>query len=282
MSATRAVFTEGRPVLGRHGRACALTSLPATSGVQAAIPLWAPCAPDRAGLAMRPCAGLQTPRPQQGRTGRCSLSVCCGASSSSSGSSAGAGGQPASYASLSVAASPGSNTAPGAHSGASGASCWVASALAVVATAAVSFAIVARRRGAPAADALVPARGSQQDCAEGTSPEDCVAQQRALARTRMSAHISRAVDMSRRGENIQAHQELLLALSENDLCRSPIVEGAHSGEEMADLYRLHIRYSDVAPTFGNLLQLQSMLGLNQQEGQAIEAQLRSAAKDFCI
>ncbi|KAG1657957.1 hypothetical protein FOA52_004728 [Chlamydomonas sp. UWO 241] len=169
---------------------------------------------------------------------------------------------------------------PGAPASSGGIPCWVAPAAIVAATTCISWAIAGSRRSKTAYDPLATVLAAQRDCQGLTA--DGPSHQRALARTRMSSHIARCIDLNRRGENMKAHSELLLALAENDACRSPSFDGAHTKEERYDLYRLYIRYCDATPSFGVLLQLQLMLEMTQEEGAAVEQQIMTSAKDFCI
>ncbi len=66
--------------------------------------------------------------------------------------------------------------------------------------------------------------------------------------------------------------ELQKALADNSICRAPAVL-SYSKEDMADLYRLHIRSCEHPPLFATLLQLQEMLGLSQEEAEKIELEL---------
>lgn len=168
--------------------------------------------------------------------------VVCSASSSNSKSS-----RKASAAQSVSVAEPSAGTQC-----AGGLPCWAAPAIIFGCTATLLLAFAGRKTQKPPYDPLNTVMKAQDDC-QGT--EDTVLQQRSQARARMSAHIARAVDLCRRGENIKAQQQLLLALSENDLCRAAPLDGTHSKDEMGDLYRLHIRYTEATPCSGTLHQV---------------------------
>lgn len=105
--------------------------------------------------------------------------------------------------------------------------------------------------------------------------------QRVLAKARQSTHITSASSYQKSGEFTKAMLELNKALVENSVCRAPALL-SHTKDEMADLYRLHIRYTEQPPSFATLLQLQEMLGLTQEEAEHIELELMKSPGAFAI
>lgn len=115
------------------------------------------------------------------------------------------------------------------------------------------------------------------------SPEqDPRSYQRALARSRQAAYVTKAVAFSKAGEPTRAYMELARALAENSVCRAPLLDGHHSKDELFDLYKLHIKYSEVPSNFATLLQLQEMLALDQEEAEKIELAILQAPGAFSI
>lgn len=76
--------------------------------------------------------------------------------------------------------------------------------------------------------------------------------------------------------------ELHLALEENSICRSPLLKGHQSQEELTGLYRLHIQNTEVPPNFAVLLQLRELLGLGAAEAEELEQQVLKEAEAFSI
>jgi hypothetical protein len=71
--------------------------------------------------------------------------------------------------------------------------------------------------------------------------QDPRAYQRALAHTRQGAAIAKALAFLRTGEPARSYMELNRALSENSICRSPLLAGAHAKPELVELYKLHLQ-----------------------------------------
>jgi hypothetical protein len=80
----------------------------------------------------------------------------------------------------------------------------------------------------------------------------------------------------------RAMVELGRALQENAVCRCPLLDGSHSKAEVEDLYRLHLKNTEVPPNFAVLLQLRDMLDLSQQEADDIEQEVMTAGEAFSI
>jgi hypothetical protein len=76
--------------------------------------------------------------------------------------------------------------------------------------------------------------------------------------------------------------ELGRALTENQTCRSPLLDGLHPNEELCDLYRLHLKNTEVPPNFAVLLQLRDMLGLSAAQADALEQEVMAAGEAFSI
>ncbi|KAG2491807.1 hypothetical protein HYH03_009967 [Edaphochlamys debaryana] len=115
------------------------------------------------------------------------------------------------------------------------------------------------------------------------SPEqDPRAYQRALARTRQGAAVTKALAFLKTGEPARAYTELGRALAENSICRSPLLGGHHSKTELVELYKLHLQNAEVPPNFATLLQLQEMLGLQQDEAEKIELEVMQTPGAFSI
>lgn len=106
--------------------------------------------------------------------------------------------------------------------------------------------------------------------------------QRALARTRQAQDVARAVSYMHAGEPARAMVELHRALEENGVCRSPLLDGHHSKQELVGLYQLHIQHTEVPPNFAVLLQLRELLGLGTAEAEQIEADVLHQAEAFSI
>eukprot|EP00201_Polytomella_parva_P000323 CAMPEP_0175087052 /NCGR_PEP_ID=MMETSP0052_2-20121109/29610_1 /TAXON_ID=51329 ORGANISM="Polytomella parva, Strain SAG 63-3" /NCGR_SAMPLE_ID=MMETSP0052_2 /ASSEMBLY_ACC=CAM_ASM_000194 /LENGTH=136 /DNA_ID=CAMNT_0016359343 /DNA_START=344 /DNA_END=754 /DNA_ORIENTATION=- len=106
--------------------------------------------------------------------------------------------------------------------------------------------------------------------------------QRALARTRQAAYVNKAVSFLKSGDPARAHMELTRALVENSTCRSPLLDGIHTREEITALYRLHLESSEVPPNFAVLLQLQELLGLPQEDAEKIESEVMQSPGSFSI
>jgi hypothetical protein len=105
----------------------------------------------------------------------------------------------------------------------------------------------------------------------------------ALARTRQAQHVSRASALTRAGDPARAMVELGRALHENETCRSPLLDGHHSAQQLAELYVLFVQNSPtVPPPFAHLLQLRVMLGLGEEVAEELEAQALREAAAFSI
>jgi hypothetical protein len=76
--------------------------------------------------------------------------------------------------------------------------------------------------------------------------------------------------------------ELGRALTEHQVCRSPLLDGLHPNEELSDLYRLHLKNTEVPPNFAVLLQLRDMLGLVPAEADALEQEVMAGGEAFSI
>lgn len=151
--------------------------------------------------------------------------------------------------------------------------CWVPTTLFIVGAALVATFLLkasetkAAIREEPDEGPLVPADARQH--------------QRVLAKARQASHINSAAAYNKSGEFTKAMLELAKALAENSVCRAPATL-PHNKEVMADLYRLHIRYTEQPPSFATLLQLQEMLGLTQEEAERIELELMHCPGAFAI
>ncbi len=179
-----------------------------------------------------------------------------------------------------------------------------------VAGLAVAFVLRVREKKAAIRERPDVDASASQDSATESDPRH---HQRVLAKARQATHISSAVTYykagtcapvaaachalqqccaagcshpARRpcagaGEYTKCNLELAKALAENSVCRAPAVL-AHTPEEMANLYRLHIRYTEQPPSFATLLQLQEMLGISQEEAERIELELLRSPGTFAI
>lgn len=76
--------------------------------------------------------------------------------------------------------------------------------------------------------------------------------------------------------------ELHLALEENSICRSPLLQGHQTHSELTALYQLHIQNTEVPPNFAVLLQLRELLGLGADEAEDLEKQVLKEAEAFSI
>lgn len=111
---------------------------------------------------------------------------------------------------------------------------------------------------------------------------DPVAYQKALARTRQAQDVQRAVGFMNAGEPARAMVELHKALDENAVCRSPLLDGHQTRDELEGLYQLHIENTEVPPNFAVLLQLRQMLGLDTDTAEQIEADVMRQSQAFSI
>lgn len=112
--------------------------------------------------------------------------------------------------------------------------------------------------------------------------KDSEAYRLALARSRQAVFVQKALALMKGGEPSRALVEVTKALHENCICRSPLNDGHCTREELKDLYRLHIKHTEVPPSFPVLLQLREMLGLNADEADKIEAEVLQAGASFSI
>uniref|UniRef100_A0A383V8S7 Uncharacterized protein n=1 Tax=Tetradesmus obliquus TaxID=3088 RepID=A0A383V8S7_TETOB len=111
---------------------------------------------------------------------------------------------------------------------------------------------------------------------------DPVAYQKALARTRQAQDVQRAVGFMNSGERARAMVELHKALEENAVCRSPLLDGHQTRNELVGLYSLHIENTEVPPNFAVLLQLRQMLGLDADTAEQIEEEVLRQSQAFSI
>ncbi|KAI8466940.1 MAG: hypothetical protein J3K34DRAFT_472091 [Monoraphidium minutum] len=155
------------------------------------------------------------------------------------------------------------------------------SALPVVAAAAASFGagLIFKRRSVPSA----AQQRQLEPWPEIPRPDaDPRAYQLALARTRQALDVQRAVAYSKAGEPARAMVELRRALEENAVCRTPLLDGHQTRDELRALYRLHLTHTPVPHEFGTLLQLRELLGIGAQEGEDLEVELLSEGAFFSI
>lgn len=111
---------------------------------------------------------------------------------------------------------------------------------------------------------------------------DPKAYQMALARTRQALDVQKAVSYMKSGEPSRAMVELHRALDENAVCRSPLLDGHQTREELRDLYKLHLLNTAVPHSFATLLQLRELLGLSAQEAEDIEVLVLETGSAFSI
>ncbi len=155
--------------------------------------------------------------------------------------------------------------------------CWIPPLIVVGLATLFSAVILQNRKRKPAV------RETDEVMLIPPSPQqDPRSYQRALARTRQAAHVTKALAFLKAGEPARAYMELGRALSENSICRSPLLDGHHSKEELVELYKLHLKNTEVPPNFATLLQLQEMLGLNQEEADKIELDIMQSPGAFMI
>lgn len=126
-------------------------------------------------------------------------------------------------------------------------------------------------------------KGSGDNAFDSAMPDaDPEAYQKALARSRQRQCINRAVGYMNAGDPARAVVEIARALQENSCCRSPLLDGAHPKSELLDIYRLHLKHTEVPASFATLLQLQELLGISQAEAEEVEAQVMRATGAFNI
>lgn len=155
--------------------------------------------------------------------------------------------------------------------------CWIPPLIVFGLATLFSAVILKNRKRKPAVtetDAVLPLPPSPQ--------QDPRSYQRALARTRQAAAVSKALAFLKTGEPARAYMELGRALSENSICRSPLLDGHHSKAELVEIYKLHLQNAEVPPNFATLLQLQEMLGLNQDEAENLELEVMQTPGAFSI
>ncbi|GLC53943.1 hypothetical protein PLESTB_000890300 [Pleodorina starrii] len=155
--------------------------------------------------------------------------------------------------------------------------CWIPPLIVFGLATLFSAVILKNRKRKPAVtetDEVLPVPPSPQ--------QDPRSYQRALARTRQAAHITKAIAFLKTGEPARAYMELGRALAENSICRSPLLDGHHTKAELVDLYKLHLQNAEVPPNFATLLQLQEMLGLGQEEAEKIELEVMHTPGAFSI
>lgn len=142
--------------------------------------------------------------------------------------------------------------------------CWIPPLIVIGLATLFSAVILKNRKRKPAVtetDELQPIPPSPQ--------QDPRSYQRALARTRQAAAVTKAIAFLKTGEPARAYMELGKALAENSICRSPLLDGAITKAELVELYKLHLQNAEVPPNFAVLLQLQEMLGIGQEEVRCI-------------
>ncbi|GIL84731.1 hypothetical protein Vretimale_14477 [Volvox reticuliferus] len=155
--------------------------------------------------------------------------------------------------------------------------CWIPPLIVFGVATLFSAVILKNRQRKPAVietDEVLPLPPSPQ--------QDPRSYQRALARTRQAAAVAKALAFLKTGEPARAYMELGRALSENSICRSPLLDGHHIKDELVELYKLHLQNAEVPPNFATLLQLQEMLGLNQDEAEKIELEVMQTPGAFSI
>lgn len=155
--------------------------------------------------------------------------------------------------------------------------CWIPPLIFFGLATLFSAVILKNRRRIPSATEALEAE-EVAPCPE----QDPRSYQRALARSRQAAYVTKAMAYSKAGEPARAFMELARALSENSVCRSPLRDGHHTKDELVELYKLHIKYSEVPPNFATLLQMQELLGLDQDEAERIELEVLQAPGAFSI
>lgn len=111
---------------------------------------------------------------------------------------------------------------------------------------------------------------------------DPEAYKKALARTRQAQCVQRAIGYMRAGEPARSMVELHKALEENSICRSPLLDGHQTEDELVGLYKLHIQNTEVPPKFAVLLQLRELLGLEPELAERLEADVLREAQAFSI
>ncbi|GMH37973.1 hypothetical protein BSKO_05857 [Bryopsis sp. KO-2023] len=92
----------------------------------------------------------------------------------------------------------------------------------------------------------------------------------ARARTRQAIHVQKAIGFNNSNIPPRAMVELERALKENAVCRSTILQGNLSPDELEGLYSLHIQNEEIPPDFATLLQLRNMLGISESTAERIE------------
>lgn len=108
------------------------------------------------------------------------------------------------------------------------------------------------------------------------------AYQMALARTRQALDVQRAVAHMKAGEPARAMVELHRAMDENAVCRSPLLDGHQTREDLRDLYKLHLLNTPVPHSFAKLLQLRELLGIGNKEAEDIEVDTLQEGTAFSI
>jgi len=111
---------------------------------------------------------------------------------------------------------------------------------------------------------------------------DPKAYQLALARTRQALYVQKAVSYMKAGQPARCLVELHRALDENSICRSPLLDGHQTQEELQDLYKVHLKNTQVPPNFAVLLQMREMLGIKPETAEAIEEDVMHADATFSI
>lgn len=104
----------------------------------------------------------------------------------------------------------------------------------------------------------------------------------ALARTRQSVAVHRAIGFLN-GHNVaRAMVEIRRALHENSVCRSPVLNSQLEATDLAKLYRLHLENTAAPADFATLLQLRTMLDLDFDEAERIEKEVMEQGAMYSI
>lgn len=104
----------------------------------------------------------------------------------------------------------------------------------------------------------------------------------ALARTRQAVSIQKALQYQRLANPARAKVELQRALSENAVCRAPLLAARYSKQQMQGLYKLYLETTELPPNYAHLLQLQDMLDLDKRDAEELEADIMENAAAFSI
>lgn len=105
---------------------------------------------------------------------------------------------------------------------------------------------------------------------------------RALARSRQSCCIQKAVAFMKGGSTARAMVELVKALNENNIARSQYVCTHTTPVDLLELYRMHIQNTEFPPNFATLLQLREMLGIAKDQADLLEKEALQTPSAFSI